>query len=196
MQGSGWALMQSLARRRGTGAPAGGVSSKEAAAVPELPCKQGLALPWSRAQDRGLVLPAPADSSIPGVSQHTGSCPRKSSCPSAPWSPGSGEGKSQPCVQMSAGWEQGLSFSQCPGGHHTTKWGTFGPGAPEWVGPAPRSGEGAVVGGYCTAEPHWHHRVTSLTEQSHNPGRPTQAVTEESTQPAQPFWHRGAQQPW
>lgn len=110
MQGSGWALMQSLARQRGTGSagggPAGGLSSRaalEARAVPGLELGPG---------GEEVVLPVRADSSSPGVSQHTGSCPRKLSCPPGPWSLGSRPGKSQPPVEMLAGWDRGTEREQ------------------------------------------------------------------------------------
>lgn len=66
-----------------------------------------------------LVLPAPADSSTPGVPQHAGSCHRKPSCPLPHGALGLGVGgKSQPPVQLLPGWErgtvgeQGLGLSQ------------------------------------------------------------------------------------
>lgn len=197
---------QSLARKRGTGSagggPAGGVSSR---AVPKQPWKQGLSLAWGWAQEERSWCCLP-QLTHPPLECHTASCHRKFSCPSAPWSPGSGAGRSQPLVQMLAGWErgtgreQGLSLSQSVQmGISRAKRGDLWPRAPEGVGPAPRSGEGAgtqsggeLLHSIATLAPvlhPWQSRAISR-------GRPTQIVMEESTEPAQLFWNRGAQQSW
>lgn len=56
--------MQSLARRRGTGSagggPAGGVSSRAAAAVPKQPWKHGLSLPGAGPSRRAVGVACPS----------------------------------------------------------------------------------------------------------------------------------------
>lgn len=100
-----------------------------------------------------LVLPAPADSSTPGVPQHDGSCHRKPSRPPAPpmepwvWGWGANHSPQCSCSPGGRGARRGSKAWACP---RVSKWisaepkgATFGPKAPEWVGPAPTSGGGA-----------------------------------------------------
>lgn len=156
MQGSGRALMWSLARKRGAGSagggPAGAVSCTHTAAVPKQPWKQGLSLAWSWAQQERSWCCLPQLTRTPleyrsTLGLVTGNHPVP--CPMEPWVWGWGANHSPQCrcSPGGRGARRGSKAWACP---RMSRWisaepkgATFGPKAPEWVGPAPTSGGGA-----------------------------------------------------